>query len=127
MPKVPMHTLACSSATETYALYATRNRVALRIVPGSYDWFAWLDGVSSFAFAGKSGHYTARKETRQRGGRYWYAYLATSEQLTKNYLGRTSHLTLARQALALLPEADRRGALATTIRAYLVSGDVHLP
>ncbi len=36
-------------------------------------------------------------------------------------------ISLARQALALLPEADvihRAGALATTIRAYLVSGDV---
>src|SRR5262249_39686797 len=33
-------------------------------------------------------------------------------------------VSLARQALELLPETDRGGALVTTIRAYLVSGDV---
>ena len=68
----------------------------LRIVPESPAWFAWLDQVSSFAFFGKSGHYTARKEAKQRGDRYWYAYLATGEQLTKKYLGKTADLTLAR-------------------------------
>ena len=68
----------------------------LAIVPDSPAWFAWLDQVSSFAFSGKSGHYTARKEAKQRGDRYWYAYLATGEQLTKKYLGKTADLTLAR-------------------------------
>ena len=96
MAKVPMYTLAWSSARETYELYETRTREALRIVPDSSEWFAWLDQVSSFAFFGKSGHYTARKEARQRGSRYWYAYLATVERLTKKYLGKTSHLCLAR-------------------------------
>jgi hypothetical protein len=48
-----------------------------------------LEQVSSFAFFGKSCHYTARKEARQRGSRYWYAYLATDERLTKKYLGKT--------------------------------------
>ena len=42
------------------------------------------------------GHYTARKETKQRGDRYWYAYLTTSEQLTKKYLGKTVDVSLAR-------------------------------
>src|SRR5438105_127531 len=96
MPKVPVYTLDWSSATETYELYQTRDREALRIVPDSPEWFAWLDQVSSFAFVGKSGHYTARKEAKQRGGRYWSAYLATSTQLTKRYLGKTADLTLAR-------------------------------
>jgi hypothetical protein len=96
MPKVPMYTLAWSSATETYELYETRTREALRIVPDSSAWFAWMEQVASFAFVGKSGHYTARKEARQRGGRYWSAYLAAGGQLTKKYLGKTSHLTLAR-------------------------------
>ena len=53
MPKVPMYTLAWSSTTEAYELYQTRNREALRIVPDSHEWFAWLDQVSSFAFTGK--------------------------------------------------------------------------
>jgi LuxR family maltose regulon positive regulatory protein len=96
MPKVPMYTLAWTPALETYELYETRERGVLRIVPDSPAWFAWLERVSSFAFSGKSGHYTARKEAKQRGDRYWYAYLATGERLTKKYLGKTADLTLAR-------------------------------
>ena len=96
MPKVPMYTLAWSPATQAYELYQTRDRGILSIVPESPEWFAWLDQVSSFAFAGKSGHYTARKEAKQRGDRYWYAYLTADEHLTKKYLGKTADLTLAR-------------------------------
>jgi LuxR family maltose regulon positive regulatory protein len=91
-----MYTLAWSSATLVYDLYETRDRGMLGIVPESPAWFAWLDRVSSFAFVGKSGHYTARKEARRRGDRYWYAYLATGTQLIKKYLGKTADLTLVR-------------------------------
>jgi LuxR family maltose regulon positive regulatory protein len=99
MPKVPAYTLAWSPAIATYELYQTREREALRIVPDSPEWFAWLDQASSFAFAGKGGHYTARKEAKQRGGRYWSAYLSISEHLTKKYLGKTEELTMARLEL----------------------------
>ena len=64
-------------------LYQTREQGTLGIDSDSSAWFTWLEQVSSFAFADKSGHYTARKEARQRGERYWYAYLATGERLTK--------------------------------------------
>jgi hypothetical protein len=67
-----MYTLAWSSATETYDLYATRTGEALPIVPDSPAWFAWLEQASSFAFVGKTCRYTARKEAKQRGDRYWY-------------------------------------------------------
>src|SRR5215471_16290199 len=96
MPKIPTFTLAWSPTTETYELYQTHDRERLGIVPDGPAWFAWLERVSSFAFSGKSGRYTARKETRQRGDRYWNAYRAEGEQLTKEYLGRTADLTLAR-------------------------------
>src|SRR5512135_665537 len=96
MPKVPVYTPAWSPAREAYELYETRSREALKILPDSPEWFAWLDQVSSFAFFGKSGHYTARKEAKQRGDRYWSAYLAKGEQLTKKYLGKSADLTLAR-------------------------------
>jgi LuxR family maltose regulon positive regulatory protein len=96
MPKIPTFTLAWSPTTETYELYQTHDREGLGIVPDGSAWFAWLERVSSFAFSGKSGRYTARKETRQRGDRYWNAYRAEGEQLTKEYLGRTADLTLAR-------------------------------
>ena len=69
MPKVPSYTLAWSPATEVYELYETRSREAPGTVPESPAWFAWLEQVSSFAFSGKHGRYTARQETRQRGNR----------------------------------------------------------
>jgi len=96
MPKIPTYTLAWSPVRAAYELYQTHDREALRIVPESPAWFAWLDQVSSFAFVGKRGHYTARKEAKQRGDRYWSAYLATSKQLTKKYLGKSTDLSLAR-------------------------------
>src|SRR5215472_14351781 len=96
MPKVPMHTLTWSPARDAYELYLMPDREALRIVPESPEWFAWLEQVSSFAFVGKSGRYTARKEARQRGDRYWSAYLTTGEQLSKKYLGKSGNLSLAR-------------------------------
>ena len=96
MPKVPVYTLAWSPVIAAYELYQTRDREELGIIPDSPEWFAWLDQVSSFAFSGKTGHYTARKETKQRGDRYWSAYLAMGEQLTKKYLGKTTDVTLAR-------------------------------
>jgi LuxR family maltose regulon positive regulatory protein len=95
MPKIPIYALAWSSAREAYELYETPHRGILPIVPDSLEWFTWLDQVSSFAFVGKSGHYTARKEGRQRGDRYWSAYLTTGEQLTKIYLGKSFDLSLA--------------------------------
>ncbi len=113
MPKVPMYTLAWSSAIGAYELYETRHREALRIVPESPDWFAWLDQVLSFAFSGKSGHYTARKEAKQRGDRYWSAYLATGTQLTKKYLGKTADLTMARlEHIAVLLSAAQAARVA---------------
>src|SRR5215471_10766846 len=96
MPKVPMYKLSWLSATETYELYQTRDRAKLGIDPGSPEWFTWLEQVSSFAFSGKSGHYTARKEARQRGDCYWSAYLATGERPGKKYLGKTARLSLSR-------------------------------
>ena len=96
MAKVPIYTMAWSSARECYELYQTRDRGMIGIVPESRAWYAWLEQVSTFAFVGKSGHYTARKEAKQRGNLYWYAYLARGEHLTKKYLGKTTNLTLAR-------------------------------
>src|SRR5215469_10602390 len=95
MPRVSTYRLAWLPAIKAYELYQTHDQRALNILPESPEWFAWLDQVSSFTFEGKSGHYTARKETRQRGDRYWSAYLATGKHLSKKYLGKTAHLSLA--------------------------------
>ncbi len=109
MPKSPTYALIWSPAIEAYELYEARSREVLKIVLDSSAWFDWLDQVSSFAFSGKSGHYTARKETKQRGDRYWSAYLVKGTQLTKKYLGKTSDLTLTRlehMAGVLCPQSE---------------------
>jgi LuxR family maltose regulon positive regulatory protein len=95
MPKVAAYALAWSSSQQAYALTEGEGLVSLRIMLDSPAWFAWLAQVPSFAFTGKSGSYTARKEIRH-GDVYWYAYLRTREKLTKKYLGKTPGLTIAR-------------------------------
>lgn len=73
MPKIPTFTLAWSPARETYELFETRDRKALEIAPDDPAWFTWLDQVSSFAFVGQSGHFSACKEVKQHGGRHLLA------------------------------------------------------
>ncbi len=65
--------------------------------PGNHTWFAWLEQVTSFAFASRSEvAYTVRKEKMQRGGSYWYGYQSLQGKTVKCYLGRTADLSLAR-------------------------------
>ena len=96
MPKVADYRLAWSLTEQTYHVQQTRDHALLAIVPESPAWFGWLEQVSSFAFRGQRGHYTARKESRARGETYWYAYLGAGKQLSKKYLGKSRELTLAR-------------------------------
>ena len=108
MPKVTAYTLAWSPTTQTYELYESRFREMLPLVPESSAWFTWLTQVSSFTFQGKTGFYTARQEPKQRGDRYWYAYLTTGKKRMKRYLGKTADLTLARlEQVASALSADR--------------------
>ncbi len=69
------------------------------IIVGSSAWFAWLEGATSFAYHGPSGHFTARKEQRQRGA-YWKAYRKLSGKLHRTYLGKTDDLIAERLAAA---------------------------
>jgi LuxR family transcriptional regulator, maltose regulon positive regulatory protein len=65
--------------------------------PGNHAWCAWLEQVTSFAFASRFGaDYTVRKEKMQRGGSYWYGYRSFQGKTIKRYLGRTADLSLAR-------------------------------
>lgn len=68
------------------------------IVVGSRAWYAWLaqDANRSFAFAGASGTFTARRERRRRGSAYWIAYRRSAGNLYKGYLGKADDLTRER-------------------------------
>jgi LuxR family transcriptional regulator, maltose regulon positive regulatory protein len=81
------------------------------IVVGSDDWFSWLEGALTFAYASAEGHFTARKEQFRRGGWYWKAYGSANRRLYRVYLGKSEHLTLDRLSDgALLLMAHIRGA-----------------
>jgi len=75
----------------------------------SAGWFKWLKSqdTHSFAFEGYNGHFTARKESKQRGGDYWYAYRWLNGKIAKIYLGASHDLTrdrLNQVATRLSPE-----------------------
>ncbi|TMD69517.1 MAG: hypothetical protein E6I91_01875 [Chloroflexi bacterium] len=95
MPKAAL-TLTWSAASDSYAWSGEPGGEVLSLVPDSPAWFAWLAELPSFAFHGQAGSYTARQERRERGERYWYAYLRTGQKLSKKYLGRTNDLTIDR-------------------------------
>ena len=96
MPKIARYTLVWSPLHQAYELHESQGSGVLDIVPESPVWLAWVSQISSFAFHGRSGSYTACKECKQRGDGYWYAYARVGGKLTKRYLGRGIGLTLPR-------------------------------
>lgn len=96
MPKKVAYTLAWSAERQAYDLYARPGETPLNIQPGSPAWFEWLDQASAFVFINSAGRCTVRKEHKQRGDVYWYAYHGSGKQLSKRYVGKTRDLTLPR-------------------------------
>jgi len=120
MLKSAGYTLAWSSTQQAYTLCEGREDEALDVIPDTLAWSVWVSQLSSFAFRGHHGCCTVRKEHRQRGGGYWYAYARVAGKLTKRYLGRDTELTLPRleqvaqaffrDAPAALPPKEGRAA-----------------
>ncbi|GLV60723.1 LuxR family transcriptional regulator [Dictyobacter sp. S3.2.2.5] len=99
MPRRASYLLLWSVQEQRYTLTTSSAGRDLRedVVPGEASWFAWLEGITSFAFRGQSGaHCTVRKEAVQGNGSYWYAYRSLQQRTVKRYLGRTRELSLAR-------------------------------
>ncbi len=67
---------------------------AVTIDVDSPMWRSWLadDTHCSFHFSHPSGTFTARKERKQRGQRYWVAYRHAHGKLHKAYLGKSELL-----------------------------------
>ena len=96
MPKIVCYALTWSPVHHVYELHERQGHEALDIVPESQARLIWSSQISSFAFHGKHGSYTVRKERKQRGGEYWCAYARVGGKLTKRYVGRGCDLTPAR-------------------------------
>lgn len=65
------------------------------ILPDTPQWNEWLTSHRQFQFMGASGHFSARRESRN-GSDYWYAYRRRDGILHKAYLGKAAELTLSR-------------------------------
>src|SRR5581483_3891060 len=87
---------------QAYELHERQDDGVRDIVSESPTSLAWVSQVSSFAFHGRSGAYTACKEHKQSGEGYWYAYVRVGGKLNKRYLGRSISLTIPRLELAAL-------------------------
>jgi hypothetical protein len=101
MPRSAAHALAWCPDTSTYQVRDPEHARTLAAIfgdtftltPGSQEWFDWLATLPSFAFTGKEGRFTARRETKQCGESYWVAYQRVGGKLRKKYLGGTGELT----------------------------------
>jgi LuxR family maltose regulon positive regulatory protein len=113
MPQQATYALTWFQDDQAYKVYADHEHKALDMVPESAAWESWLHSISSFAFRGQTGSYTARKEHKGRGEGYWYAYARLKGKITKRYLGPSTGLTLARleQVAQVLTTAQQPGGL----------------
>jgi hypothetical protein len=91
MPKRTEFTIAWSEARQAYELDHTPF-----LFPLTDDTLqAWLRRMEAFHFRAASGEsFTARKERKQRGSAYWYAYKRVAGKLQKKYLGDAYYITL---------------------------------
>src|SRR5215472_14942690 len=97
MPKSAAATLLWSPERERYEWQHRGENSSYPVSPEDAPGFLRLvDGSSSFAFQGKHGRLTLRKESRLHGEGYWYAYRSQGRRTRKKYLGRTPSLSIAR-------------------------------
>lgn len=122
MPKAAPATLLWSPERERYEWQhrgeSSSSPLSPEDEPGS---LRLVDGSSSFAFQGKHGHLTLRKESRLQGGGYWYAYRSQGRRTRKKYLGRTPALSIAR--LEDIAEAFNAESRASTDERSQVKGE----
>jgi len=92
MPKEAEYTLAWSSDLQGYEVIHGPSSFS---VDDTTSLHFWLDRADTFHFSSEDGYTcTLRKEVKQRGGGYWYAYKRVNGKVKKKYLGDTSKITL---------------------------------
>jgi LuxR family transcriptional regulator, maltose regulon positive regulatory protein len=96
MPKIARYSLVWSPLQQSYELHESAYSGVRDTISESPVWLERLSHISSFAFHGRNGSYSAWKEHKQRGEGYWYASAQSGGKLNKRYVGRSLDLTLAR-------------------------------
>ncbi len=92
MPKEAEYTITWSDTLQGYEILHTPFRFP---VASTETLLYWLSMVNSVHFCSRAGHtLTLRKERKQRGAGYWYAYKRVNGVLNKRYIGSTTQLTL---------------------------------
>jgi LuxR family maltose regulon positive regulatory protein len=94
MPKAAA-TLLWSPERERYEWQHRGENSAYPLSPEEEPGFLRLVDGTSFAFQGKHGRLTLRKESRRHGQGYWYAYRSQGRRTRKIYIGRTPSLSIA--------------------------------
>ncbi|EFH83191.1 LuxR C-terminal-related transcriptional regulator [Ktedonobacter racemifer] len=97
MPRAAAYTLSWSEARQTYILCDQHTKMEeLALEAHASAWQEFLVQAASFAFRGRQGTYTARREQVKQGDWYWYAYQRSQKRVRKKYLGKGEVLTLQR-------------------------------
>ena len=82
---------------ENNLLHITQGGIEQTIPIGSDAWATWLEHATQFYVKNtQHGNFSCRKETRQRGGVYWYAYRRANGRTEHTYIGKDSDLTSQR-------------------------------
>lgn len=88
---------------ENGLLHTAQDGVAQITPMGSTLWTTWLESATRFYVKNaEHGNFFCRKETRQRGGTYWFAYRRTDGRAYSIYAGKSSDLSV--QTLDMLAE-----------------------
>lgn len=91
MPKGTAYQIAWSASDQVYVLHHAPSVFAVN----DASLASWLPLIDAFHLKTRAGHsITVRKETKARGGMYWYAYKRMGAKVHKKYLGAGDKLTL---------------------------------
>ena len=125
MPERTLYTLSWSSEKNAYELLLDGRSFQCFSAADEQSWLTWLTAHPAFLFQGCAGSLRAYKESRPRGGDYWYAYHFTDRRLRKCYLGRSASLSFARleEIAGKLQEKSTLPAPAAKPRTTVASQD----
>ncbi len=95
MAKPSLHALIWSEDSQQYEL-RSRGKPEQWFTQGDEPAFVrWLAEHTAFAFIGRAGRLSVRKEGRGSGRGYWYAYRKQDRRIRKGYLGPSAQVTFA--------------------------------